>query len=81
MELVYNKSILLLTAFLRTVSFSLSLSLSLSLPIQRITMCPHGYHHNGFMATPALYLSIALDGLVGLSNLGIKAIWGKLANH
>ena len=22
--------------------------------IQRITMCPHGYHHNGFMATPAL---------------------------
>ena len=23
--------------------------------IQRITMCPHGYHHNGFMATPALW--------------------------
>ena len=22
--------------------------------IQRITMCPHGYHHNGFMATSAL---------------------------
>ena len=22
--------------------------------IQRITMCPHGYHHNGFMETPAL---------------------------
>ena len=22
--------------------------------IQRITMCPHGYHHNGFMVTPAL---------------------------
>ena len=22
--------------------------------IQNITMCPHGYHHNGFMATPAL---------------------------
>ena len=22
--------------------------------IQRITMFPHGYHHNGFMATPAL---------------------------
>ena len=22
--------------------------------IQRITMSPHGYHHNGFMATPAL---------------------------
>ena len=22
--------------------------------IQRITMCPHGYHHSGFMATLAL---------------------------
>ena len=22
--------------------------------IQRITMCPHGYHHSGSMATPAL---------------------------
>ena len=22
--------------------------------IQRITMCPHGYHHSGYMATPAL---------------------------
>ena len=22
--------------------------------IQRITMCPHGYHHSGFMVTPAL---------------------------
>ena len=22
--------------------------------IQTITMCPHGYHHNGCMATPAL---------------------------
>ena len=22
--------------------------------IQRITMCPHGYHHNDFMVTPAL---------------------------
>ena len=22
--------------------------------IQRITMCTHGYHHNGFMETPAL---------------------------
>ena len=22
--------------------------------IQRITMCPHGCHHNGFMETPAL---------------------------
>ena len=21
---------------------------------QRITMCPHGYHHSGSMATPAL---------------------------
>ena len=22
--------------------------------LQRITICPHGYHHNGFMETPAL---------------------------
>ena len=22
--------------------------------MQRITMCPHGYHHSGSMATPAL---------------------------
>ena len=22
--------------------------------IQRITMCPHGYHHSGSVATPAL---------------------------
>ena len=32
--------------------------------IQRITMCPHGYHHNGFMETPALgtyiYMVIAV---------------------
>ena len=26
----------------------------ININIQRITMCPHGYHHNGFMATPAL---------------------------
>ena len=24
--------------------------------IQRITMCPHGYHHSGYMATPACLL-------------------------
>ena len=24
--------------------------------IQRITMCPHGYHHSGSMATPHIYI-------------------------
>ena len=26
-------------------------------------MCPHGYHHNGFMATPALLVLIDIDAL------------------
>ena len=28
---------------------------------QRITMCPHGYHHNGFMATPAYIYTKILE--------------------
>ena len=43
---------------------------------QKITMCPHGYHHNGFMATPALgmqdvrfYLFIYLYIYYGLEKL------------
>ena len=30
--------------------------MNISISAQRITMCPHGYHHNGFMETPAYLL-------------------------
>ena len=35
-------------------SFSYENCIYIYIYIQRITMCPHGYHHNGFMETPAL---------------------------
>ena len=37
--------------------------------IQRITMCPHGYHHNGFMATPAL----------GRQDVRLNIVWKDIA--
>ena len=39
--------------------------------IQRITMCPHGYHHNGFMATPAL----------GTQEVRLHIVWTALWSH
>ena len=40
------------------------------LNLQRITMCPHGYHHNGFIATPALGTQeVRLDKLNILLNM------------
>ena len=34
--------------------FGLRIYIYIYIYIQRITMCPHGYHHSGSMATPAL---------------------------
>ena len=39
--------------------------------IQRITMCPHGYHHNGFMETPAL----------GTQEVRLHIVWIALWSH
>ena len=42
-----------------------------SFSIQRITMCPNGYHHNGFMATPAL----------GTQEVRLHIVWTALWSH
>ena len=39
--------------------------------IQRITMCPHGYHHSGSMATPAL----------GTRDVRLHIVWIALWSH
>ena len=39
--------------------------------IQRITTCPHGYHHNGFMETPAL----------GTQEVRLHIVWIALWSH
>ena len=49
----------------------ISLSLSIYIYIQRITMCPHGYHHSGSMATPAL----------GTRDVRLHIVWIALSSH
>ena len=42
-----------------------------SILIQKITMCPRDYHHNGFMATPAL----------GTQEVRLHIVWTALWSH
>ena len=59
-------------------SLNLYIYIYIYIYIQRITMCPHGYHHSGSMATPALGTRDVRDSYIYIYIYNSDLFWNHM---